>query len=108
MTPSGRDTGLVAKYTFDPLSNVVFTRDQQITTRKGIIMGNLRSVQRHPEVALLHFCLKKLGVSILGRITEPGYLEGGDFFAAGPKVRGAPRLLRTWTRDPVPLSPVPS
>ncbi len=34
LTPSRRDTGLVAAYTFEPLSNLVFTRDQQITTLK--------------------------------------------------------------------------
>ena len=32
--PSGRDTYFTATYAFEPLSNAVFTRDQQITTRK--------------------------------------------------------------------------
>jgi hypothetical protein len=32
--PSGRDTHFTAAYAFQPLSNVVFTRDQQVTTRK--------------------------------------------------------------------------
>ena len=32
--PSGRDTYFTAAYSFQPLSNVVFTRDQQVTTRK--------------------------------------------------------------------------
>ncbi len=32
ITPSKRDTGLSATYTFQPLSNLVYTRDQQITT----------------------------------------------------------------------------
>jgi arginine deiminase len=30
LTPSGRDTGLTASYTFEPLSNLVYTRDQQV------------------------------------------------------------------------------
>jgi len=34
ITPSYRDTGLSATYTFQPLSNLVYTRDQQITTCK--------------------------------------------------------------------------
>lgn len=34
ITPSLRDTGLAASYTFHPLSNLVYTRDQQITTCK--------------------------------------------------------------------------
>jgi arginine deiminase len=29
LTPSGRDTGFAAAYTFAPLSNLVYTRDQQ-------------------------------------------------------------------------------
>ena len=30
LTPSFRDTGLTASYTFQPLSNLVYTRDQQV------------------------------------------------------------------------------
>lgn len=30
LTPSGRDTGFTASYTFQPLSNLVYTRDQQV------------------------------------------------------------------------------
>lgn len=61
-------------------------------------MGRLQSSQRRREVELLSFCFKKLGtvafhfaksnscvkgISVLGSISEPGYLEGGDFFPAG-------------------------
>lgn len=52
LAPSYRDTGLTATYTFEPLSNLVYTRDQQITTCKGIVMGRLRSQQRQREVSL--------------------------------------------------------
>ena len=53
--------GLNATYSFEPLSNLVYTRDQQITTCKGIVMGRLRSPQRNLEVSLMKFCLQKLG-----------------------------------------------
>lgn len=53
--------GLNATYSFEPLSNLVYTRDQQITTCRGIIMGRLRSPQRNLEVSLMKFCLQKLG-----------------------------------------------
>ena len=33
MAPSYRDTGLSATYTFQPLSNLVYTRDQQACPR---------------------------------------------------------------------------
>jgi len=82
LTPSYRDTGLRASYRFSPLSNLVYTRDQQITTAKGIVLGKLRSSQRALEVALLGFCLCKLGLSLIGEIVEPGFLEGGDFIPA--------------------------
>jgi arginine deiminase len=61
LTPSYRDTGLTASYTFEPLSNLVYTRDQQITTCTGIVMGRLRSLQRQNEVELMRFCFNKLG-----------------------------------------------
>ena len=61
ISPSYRDTGLSASYTFQPLSNLVYTRDQQITTANGIVMGRLRSSQRQLEVDLMRFCFQKLG-----------------------------------------------
>lgn len=71
ISPSYRDTGLSASYTFQPLSNLVYTRDQQITTCKGIVMGRLRSSQRQLEVEVMKFCFKKLGASVLQAGTEP-------------------------------------
>jgi arginine deiminase len=61
LSPLSRDTGLTASYTFEPLSNLVYTRDQQITTCKGIVMGRLRSQQRQKEVELMQYCFRKLG-----------------------------------------------
>lgn len=80
LAPSYRDTGLTATYSFEPLSNLVYTRDQQITTVRGIVMGRLRSPQRNLEVSLMRFCLEKLGLNVVGEIEAPGFLEGGDFF----------------------------
>ena len=65
LSPSYRDTGLSASYTFQPLSNLVYTRDQQITGCKGIITGRLRSAQRQLESELMRFCFKKLGAAPL-------------------------------------------
>lgn len=79
----GEDTGCIAGYEFEPLSNMVFVRDQQLTTRKGVVMGRLKSGQREREVEVMEFCLRKLGLKILGGVQKPGYLEGGDFIAAG-------------------------
>lgn len=81
--PSFRDTGFTARYVFEPLTNVQFTRDQQVTTARGIVAARLRSAQRQSEVALMRFCFDKLGLPVVGAIREPGFLEGGDFFPAG-------------------------
>lgn len=81
--PSLRDTGFTASYSFEPLSNIIFIRDQQITTNKGIVMANLKSKQRLKEVKLLKFCLEKLNLNVIGQIPSHGFLEGGDFFPVG-------------------------
>ena len=82
--PSFRDTGFTARYSFEPLTNVQFTRDQQVTTARGIVMARLRSPQRQCESELLDFCFRKVGLPVLGHVSAPGYLEGGDFFPSGP------------------------
>mmetsp|Transcript_9474 Transcript_9474/g.24329 ORF Transcript_9474/g.24329 Transcript_9474/m.24329 type:complete len:382 (-) Transcript_9474:131-1276(-) len=81
--PSFRDTGVSASYEFEPLTNLIFTRDQQITTAKGIVMASLRSKQRLEEIDIMKFCFHKLGIPVIGQVEAPGYLEGGDFFPAG-------------------------
>ncbi|MEW5307832.1 MAG: hypothetical protein WDW36_010207 [Sanguina aurantia] len=95
ITPSYRDTGMTASYRFEPLSNLVYTRDQQITTCKGIVMGRLRSQQRQREVHIMRFCFTKLGLPVAGEIREPGYLEGGDFFPLGTDLAMAGIGLRS-------------
>ena len=62
---------------------MVFTRDQQITTAKGVVMASLRSRQRMREIDIMRFCFRKLGIPVVGEVELPGYLEGGDFFPAG-------------------------
>lgn len=67
-----------------PLSNLIFTRDQQITTRRGVVIANLKPLQRNgSECKLMEAVFKKLGIQPLGHIKFPGYLEGGDFFPMG-------------------------
>lgn len=83
ISPTQRDTHFTASYSFKPLSNMVFTRDQQIVTKKGIVMCRLSSVQRQNEVEVMKFCFKKLNFNVVGEIPSAGRLEGGDFFPAG-------------------------
>ena len=67
---------------FCPLGNLVFCRDQQITTKKGVVMGRSRTAQRKYEHIIMKQVFKNLKVDIIGEIPENGFLEGGDFFVA--------------------------
>jgi len=80
LAASERNTPLVAQFTaVHPLSNLVFTRDQQIVTAKGLVLANLNSPQRSGETTVLRLVWEILGVPIRGSVEEPGKLEGGDF-----------------------------
>ena len=84
------NTGIqMAETAFRPLSNLTFTRDQQITTAKGVVMCNLNTPTRSAEVAITKFCLQKLGVAVIGELSDPCKLEGGDFYPAGVNVGDA-------------------
>ncbi len=65
-----------------PVYNIMFSRDQQITTDKGVVMGNMNSDQRMSEVCIMEMVYRKLGIEPLHAIAN-GKLEGGDFIPAG-------------------------
>ena len=67
---------------FNPVSGLVFCRDQQITTQKGVVIGRAFSSQRGAENEIMEIVFKNLGAKIIGRIPEGTVLEGGDFFVA--------------------------
>nr|AMQ24251.1 arginine deiminase [Lacusteria cypriaca] len=62
-----------------PLANTVFTRDQQITTAKGVVIGRFGAQQRLSENDLMEIVWPQLGIKPIGRIEAPGTIEGGDF-----------------------------
>ncbi|KAL0217995.1 hypothetical protein RCL1_008843 [Eukaryota sp. TZLM3-RCL] len=87
LSKSSINTALTAEsHSFKPLGNLVFSRDQQIVTNKGVIMCNLNSTQRSGEIAVMKFCLEKLGLNVLGAVQGKGRLEGGDFFPFGDEM----------------------
>ena len=70
---------------FNPLGNLVFCRDQQITTKKGVVIGRARSSQRAGEHKIMEQVFKNINATIVGNAKEGGinsYLEGGDFYVA--------------------------
>ena len=68
--------------TFCPVGNMVFCRDQQITTKKGVVIGTSRTSQRKYEHIIMKQVFQNLGSDIIGEIGTNGLLEGGDFFVA--------------------------
>ena len=62
-----------------PLANLTFTRDQQIATAKGVVIGRFGANQRLPENKLMSLVWPQLGINPIGQIEEPGTIEGGDF-----------------------------
>lgn len=85
ITVDNSSTGFsVTEMPVSPLSNLVFTRDQQITTAKGVIIGRLAAPQRKFENFLMEAVWRQLGITPYARINEPGVLEGGDFIPIGP------------------------
>lgn len=69
---------------FKPLGNLLFCRDQQITTPKGIVIGRLNSSQRNGEYKIMKQVFDNLNYKIIGKLTESydkdAFLEGGDYF----------------------------
>jgi len=80
LDPTPINTGIVVSaIVLHPLSNLVFTRDQQIVTKKGIVVGRMNSPQRAYETVVMKSVWKSLGIPIVGVVEAPGTLEGGDF-----------------------------
>jgi arginine deiminase len=72
----------VTDYKIDPLHNLLFCRDQQISTSRGLVAGRLNSKARSFELDVMHTVFENLGFRFLDSIPEGETLEGGDFFMA--------------------------
>jgi arginine deiminase len=80
------NTGYAADYELKPLTNLYFSRDQLITTGKGVVIGKMAAPQRASETEIIKLVLDKLGIEPLAEIQDEGRLEGGDFIPAGRAV----------------------
>lgn len=84
LSPTQYNTGIKAEYILNPIMNMFYMRDQMITTAKGVVIARMNSTQREKECDVVQFCLDKIGMKPLFRISGEGvYLEGGDFIACG-------------------------
>ena len=72
----------VTEVPISPLSNMMFTRDQQIATARGVVMGRFETSQRRFETYLMRAVWKQLGVNVIASCEGASdiSLEGGDFF----------------------------
>eukprot|EP00792_Barthelona_sp_PAP020_P006246 TRINITY_DN2944_c0_g1_i2.p1 TRINITY_DN2944_c0_g1~~TRINITY_DN2944_c0_g1_i2.p1 ORF type:complete len:406 (+),score=99.34 TRINITY_DN2944_c0_g1_i2:50-1267(+) len=96
LKPSSNNTPLIADFTkTNPLANLVFCRDQQMTTAVGVIMSRMGSEQRRDEVRVMKFVLEQLGINIIGAIPEPETGEGGDFIPFSKEISMIGVGLRT-------------
>ena len=100
MSPTKLNTFIEPKsISFNPLGNLIFCRDQQITTKKGVVIGRARSSQRDGEHIIMKQVFENLNSTILGTVTkeydENAYLEGGDFYVAKPDLSMLGVGLRT-------------
>lgn len=107
----------------NPLMNMLYTRDQLVIfgdeNRMIAVLCKMSNELRQHEITLMESIAPSVekisGISIIGKIREPGVLEGGDFFSlgkslclvgVGPRtnIHGAKQLMNTWlTSDKVVL-----
>jgi arginine deiminase len=84
-----------------PLTNLYFTRDQQIILKKKALICRMAKPQRRDEVRIMKIFWKSLGFEVIE--IKDGNIEGGDFIPAGefallgigPRtdIRGAEELM---------------
>lgn len=80
LLPTTYNTGVSAKISYDFLTNLFYTRDQMITTAKGVVMCKMNSIQRQNECELMKFVLRKLGIEPIFEVNgENAFMEGGDY-----------------------------
>ncbi len=67
----------------DPMSDLYFMRDQQVVTDRGIFMSRMSTPQRAAETTLTRLLWEAMGMPVIGEVSAPGRLEGGDFMPLG-------------------------
>jgi N-dimethylarginine dimethylaminohydrolase len=58
--------------------DALYVRDAALVAHDGVILANMGKADRRGEPAALGAFVERLGVPVLGAITDPGRLEGGD------------------------------
>lgn len=90
----------------DGLADAMFTCDPSLVTAQGAVLLRMGKAARSREVALHEAAYRKEGIPILGRITAPGTVEGGDCLWLDPQTLLVGRGLRTNEDGIVQLSEI--
>ncbi|EQD55637.1 arginine deiminase [mine drainage metagenome] len=72
-----------SRISVNPLPNLYFMRDQQVTTDKGIFMSRMSSSKRRREPYVTKLFWDALGIPITDMARAPATIEGGDFMPMG-------------------------
>jgi N-dimethylarginine dimethylaminohydrolase len=79
----------------DGLADSVFTHDPSLMTDRGAIILSMGKALRKAEPALHERAYAGLGIPILGRVEEPGQVEGGDCVWVDARTLAIGRGVRT-------------
>ena len=79
----------------DGLADSVFTHDPSLMTDFGAVILSMGKALRRPEPGLHEAAYRRMGIPILGRIEEPGTVEGGDCVWVDAKTLAIGRGVRT-------------
>lgn len=79
----------------DGLADSVFTHDPSLMTDRGAIILAMGKALRQPEPGLHEEAYRRLGIPILGRIEDPGQVEGGDCVWVDTRTLAVGRGVRT-------------
>lgn len=71
----------VARTTIDPLTKLLFTRDQQLVTARGLVIANMMFDNRRRETKVMRRVWASMGVTPVGELGGEERAEGGDFLA---------------------------
>jgi len=79
----------------DGLADSVFTHDPSLMTDHGAVILSMGKALRRTEPGLHEAAYRRMGVPILGRIDDPGQVEGGDCVWVDAKTLAVGRGVRT-------------
>ena len=79
----------------DGLADSVFTHDPSLMTDHGAIILSMGKALRRPEPGMHEEAYGRMGIPILGRIEQPGTVEGGDCVWVDARTLAIGRGVRT-------------